>query len=98
MNSVTHILGIQITKDKFDVHLRLLAGSEWHQSATFANEPKGFKALGKWLAQQGPSEQAALHACMESTSRYGDALARFLYEEGHLVSMVNPRRTRHYAD
>ena len=98
MNSVTHILGIDIAKEKFDVHLRLLAGSEWHQAATFANEPKGFKALRRWLDQHGPAREAALHSCMEATSRYGDALAGFLHDEGYLVSMVNPRRTRHYAD
>lgn len=98
MNSVTHILGIDISKEKFDVHLRLLAGSQWHQAATFANEPKGFKALRKWLVEHGLSEPALLHGCLEATSCYGDALAEFLHDEGHVVSMVNPRRTRHYAD
>src|SRR5205807_3045273 len=48
--------------------------------------------------QHGPTHETCLHACMESTSRYGDALAGFLYEAGYLVSMVNPRRTRHYAN
>jgi transposase len=98
MNSVTHILGIDISKEKFDVHLRLLAGSEWNQVATFANTPKGFKALRRWLDQHGPAQETDIHSCMEATSRYGDALASFLYDEGYLVSMVNPRRTRHYAD
>jgi transposase len=98
MNSITHILGIDISKEKFDVHLRLLVASEQHQVATFTNQTKGFKALRRWLEQHGLAHEGCLHACMESTSRYGDALASFLYEEGFLVSMVNPRRTRHYAD
>jgi transposase len=35
---------------------------------------------------------------MEATSRYGEALALFLHERQHSVSVVNPRRIRHYAD
>jgi transposase len=35
---------------------------------------------------------------MEATSRYGEALAAFLHQQGHQVSVVNPRRIRRYAD
>jgi transposase len=85
--TATHILGIDIAKRKFDVNLRTPREEE--------NTLKGFKALLQWLVARGATQ---LHACLESTSRYGDALARFLYEKGYRVSMVNPRRTRHYAD
>jgi transposase len=91
-----HILGIDISKDKFDVCLRPATPADAPgQHACFANTPAGFKKLQHWLAQQRP---AALHACLEATSRYGDALAGFLYEQKHTVSVVNPRRIRHYAD
>src|SRR5215216_3616175 len=98
MKPATHILGIDIAKDKFDVHLRTLVCSELHLAATFPNNPKGFQALLRWLVQKAPCANDHLHACMESTSIYGDALADFLHRQGYLVSMVNPRRTRHYAD
>lgn len=97
MKARTHILGIDIAKLKFDVHLRLLAEEGPRQSATFANNPKGFQALQQWLATHAPQVGEQLHACLESTSRYGDALAAFLYGQGHQVSLVNPRRTHHYA-
>ena len=91
----THILGIDISKDKFDVCLRAAASESARHAATFANHAKGFKALNTWLAKHsGP----ALHACLEATSRYGDALALHLHQHGHTVSLVNPRRPRHYAD
>jgi transposase len=94
---ITHILGIDISKDKFDVCLRSAAAAEQKRACTqFDNNPSGFKKLQRWLAHQagiGP-----LHACLEATSRYGDALALFLHEHQHAVSVVNPRRIRHYAD
>lgn len=91
----THILGIDIAKNKFDVRLRAAAPEGARHAATFPNHAKGFKALNTWLAKHcGPT----LHACLEATSRYGDALARHLHQHGHTVSLVNPRRTRHYAD
>ena len=83
----THILGIDISKDKFDVCLRPAADEGPRQAATFPNHAKGFKALDKWLGQQPVPH---LHACLEATSRYGDALAHHLHQQGHTVSVVNP--------
>lgn len=98
MQPVTHILGIDIAKGKFDVNLRRLETADGRVEATFTNNPKGFKALQHWLVKHGPYSSTRVHACMESTSRYGDALAQFLHQEDYQVSLVNPRRTRHYAD
>jgi|SRR5579859_923191 len=92
----THILGIDISKDKFDVCLRPTEATEARlQHAQFENNPKGFKKLQRWLAQK---PLGGLHACLEATSRYGDGLALFLHEQQHTVSVVNPRRIRKYAD
>jgi transposase len=35
---------------------------------------------------------------MESTGRYGDALATYLHQQKHQVSMVNPARIKKYAE
>jgi transposase len=98
MNAAIHILGIDISKSKFDVHLRTLVDADPRHSATFTNHAKGFQELQSWLAARGVSRPPTLHACLEATSRYGDALAAWLHDQGHQVSLVNPRRTRHYAD
>lgn len=93
---VTHILGIDISKDKFDVCLCALGTNDAAgKHAVFDNTPAGFKKLLRWLAQQQAQQ---VHACLEATSRYGDALALFLFEQKHTVSIVNPRRIRRYAD
>jgi transposase len=98
MKPATHILGIDIAKGKFDVNLRPLETVDRRLEATFSNNPKGFKALHQWLAKHGPPLSGSVHACLESTSRYGDALAQFLHQAAYQVSLINPRRSRHYAD
>src|SRR5579883_3515883 len=97
MKEATYILGIDISKNKFDVNLRALAPSSARHSALFDNNPKGFAALERWLSGHKVNNPASLHACVESTSRYGDALAAWLHAKGYQVSMVNPRRTHNYA-
>jgi len=98
MKPATHILGIDIAKHKFDVNLRTLASVENRLAASFPNTPKGFQALHAWLVKNAKCSPEKLHVCLESTSRYGDGVAEFLHARNYLVSLVNPRRTRNYAD
>src|ERR1051325_10853123 len=87
------ILGIDIAKDKFDCCL-LAAGQKLHQE--FANTPRGFKQLLRWLAK-AQVLPAQLWACMEATGIYGEALLRFLFDARLTVSKVNPAQIKHYA-
>jgi transposase len=90
-NNTKVILGIDISKHKFDTTLRLGGGSLRQR---FANDVAGFAALAAWLRQHRLTQ---LHAALESTSRYGLALARFLQDQGFTVSILNPRALHHYA-
>jgi transposase len=56
------ILGIDVSKEKFDV--ALLVGEKYRHKR-FSNNPEGFKKLGQWLAEY---KVERLHACMESTN------------------------------
>jgi transposase len=85
------ILGIDISKSKFDV--ALLRDGQYH-TATFNNNTGGFVKLRKWLKKHDANQ---LHACLEATGRYGEALALFLHEAGYQVSVVNPSRIQAYA-
>jgi len=89
MNTAT--LGIDIAKRSFDVCL-LVGGQVIAKH--FDNSPDGFAKLTR-LLQKHAAEQ--VHACMEATSSYGTALARYLHEHGHRVSIVNPARIAAYA-
>jgi len=85
------ILGIDISKKTFDVAL-LCEDKFKHKK--FCNNTSGFKALSLWLAR---FEVTQLHACMEATSSYGEALAEYLYAAGYGVSIVNPARIKGFA-
>ena len=85
------IVGIDIAKGNFHAVL-LTADAEHHRS--FPNNAKGFAQLHAWLRNR---KVAQVHACMESTGAYGEALAVELHEHGHVVSIVNPARIKGFA-
>lgn len=87
-----YILGIDIAKATFDV--ALLGGPQTYRGH-FKNTPTGFRKLGRWLCNR---DADVVHACMEATNRYWSALAEVLHAAGHTVSVVNPKRIKHYAE
>jgi transposase len=87
-----HVLGIDISKSKFD--LALLRDNGKFKHKVFPNTPAGFAQLSTWLEKQ---KVQRAHACMEATGTYGEALATYLHDAGHVVSIVNPARIKAYA-
>jgi transposase len=85
------VLGIDVAKSKLDVAL-MLNGKALMKK--FDNNIKGFKLLQGWLASLKVEQ---VHACLEATGPYGDAIAEFLYERGYRVSVVNPLRIKSFA-
>ena len=86
------VLGIDISKKDF--HVALLKETRAAKTKKITNNIQGFESLLHWLKQHSASE---LHACMEATSIYGEALAEFLYSAGFQVSIVNPARIKGFA-
>jgi len=85
-------LGIDISKLKFDVCLSGPGGKFRHH--VFPNSPAGFTQLCVWLSQQRVER---VHACLKATGTFGEALATYLHEAGHLVSVVNPAAIKAYG-
>jgi transposase len=85
------ILGIDISKKKFDVAL-------WHENKfrhkVFANTEAGFAQLQEWLNKQLVTK---VHGCMEATGTYWEALAEYLVAQGHQVSVVNAAAIKNYG-
>lgn len=82
-------LGIDISKKTFDV--ALLKGKRRPKTAKFDNTQEGFEQLIQWLKKQGIEQ---VHACLEATNTYGQALASYLDNPKHQVSIVNPSRIK----
>src|ERR671917_15517 len=92
MEAAHGVLGIDLAKLTFDATLLTTSGAQHYQS--FPNTPEGFTQLQVWLTQYGVTQ---LHACMEATNIYYEALATWLHAQGHIVSVVNPARIKGYA-
>jgi transposase len=85
------ILGVDIAKQKFDAAL-LVDGKVKHK--TCKNSAEGFETLILWLEKHNIQKA---HVCMEATGNYGEDLATFLHDAGHIVSIVNPARIKGFA-
>lgn len=84
-------LGIDIAKETFDVCMTIEGKN---RQAQFENNAAGFKRLGHWISKYTPVK---VHACLEATGQFGEALSEYLYQEGYQVSVVNPARIKAYA-
>lgn len=91
MSDTYSYLGIDIAKATFEVALP--HGSR-QRGRGFTNDPAGFQALSRWLDKQSAGQ---VWAVQEATGRYGEALAHYLAEQGHIVSVVNPVRIKAFG-
>lgn len=86
-------LGIDVAKAKLDCALRLPEGKLRHK--VVENSTSGFQALSIWLAKQGAE---TVHACMEATGTYWEAVAEYLSGiEGTTVSVINPAQIKAFG-
>lgn len=88
----SYSLGIDVAKDTLDACLLLPTGKYKHHR--FPNTPDGHQALLQWAQGLGAP---LVHACLEATGTYGDAVARFIHGRGQTVSILNPKVVVHYA-
>jgi transposase len=87
-------VGIDVSKSKFNACY--LADSQSRgQDGEFTSDAAGHAKFLAWLDRVGAGR--ALHLCMEETGCYGQALAAFLHEAGHHVSIVNAALIKNYG-
>ncbi|WP_371220766.1 IS110-like element ISOt5 family transposase [Orientia tsutsugamushi] len=87
MNSI--IVGIDVSKETFDAAVLI---NNKVQTRKFNNNSEGFNKLVTWLKSRGSG-----HVCMEATGIYWKNLAKYLYDYGYKVSVVNPARIKGFA-
>lgn len=84
-------LGIDVGKS--NLHCELLQDDRSARKS-FSNNRKGFEQLAAWLANRGAGD---VHACLESTGAYGEAIAEYLHDRGLVVSVVNPSQIKAFG-
>ena len=85
-------LGLDVAKLKFNACLIRPDGKLRHR--VFANDEAGFSQLSEWLTKNSAPRA---HACLEATGAYSEALATYLHDAGHTVSVLNPAAIKAYA-
>lgn len=99
---MTSYLGIDVSKATLDVALLEPDPSKPPKPTkppkprhrVFPNTPGGHQQLLAWLRNR---KAEGVHACLESTGTYGEAVALALYGAGHMVSVVNPALVRAFG-
>ena len=84
-------LGVDISKDSFHVELSI---NHKLRHRRFANRQEGFAELSAWLTKH---KAVPVQACLEATGPYSEALALYLHEQGHTVSVVNPAQIKAFG-
>lgn len=84
-------LGVDISKGSFHVELSI---NHKLRHRRFANHKEGFAELSAWLVKH---KTPAVHACLEATGPYSEALALYLHAQGHTVSVVNPAQIKAFG-
>jgi transposase len=85
-------LGIDVSKATLDV--ALVKDEKKPRHKVFANSAAGHQQLLQWLKDSGAT---AVHACLEATGTFAEAVTLSLADAGHRVSVVNPAQIHHFA-
>lgn len=82
MQDKTTFLGIDISKQHFDLAIVDCSGKHVHNHKRFNNNTFGFTQMRKWLGKQNLPAASTWLFCMEHTGVYGYHLCCFLEEQG----------------
>ena len=85
------VLGLDVAKATVQAELRTNGNKV---RFGFANNARGFAQLDRILKEHNVPK---VWAGLEATGPYSHALALWLHGQGHRVSLLNPRRVKHYA-
>lgn len=84
-------LGLDVGKYKISA---CLLRDNKKKDKTFPNDATGHHGVVSWLEQ---NDAGHVHACLESTGGFSEALATVLHDAGHEVSIVNPSRIKAFG-
>lgn len=83
-----YYVGIDVAKFKHDFTVVTSDGEVIVESTTFKNDLKGFETIKDSLSNLDHSQEIKIG--LESTGHYHKNLVKFLTEQGHKVSVLNP--------
>jgi transposase len=95
---LTHIIGIDVSKDTISVRLMVLGESPQPAGdiQIFPNSKAGYAQLDGWLLRRGMVAETG-QVVMEATGVYWEGCALYFHEHGYQVSVVNPAQIKYFA-
>ncbi len=90
-------IGIDVSKKKLDVVVLLEPDTLNKRQKQVPNTPEGFQTPITWCQNQTGAAPEELHAVMEATGPYHEALAHALHDAGLVVSVINPNALKDVA-
>lgn len=90
-------IGIDVSKTKLDCCWVRDADKLKVKTKVFKNTLDDHVALARWLLSQTGETSEQIVVVLEATSIYHESLAYHLFEQGFLVSVVNPARSHEFA-
>ena len=100
MDILKYGCGIDMAKEKFDVHLLGINSVMQFQnlgSRTFDNNHSGFKEFQKWVRRFCKQDVPVVYL-VEATGSYHENLSMFLYSAGEFISVVLPNKSKRYME
>lgn len=85
-------LGLDISKDTIDA---CSIDDRGEHAKKISNNAKGFEQLKRWVQNRKAKD---IHVCMEPTGSYYEGAAESFADDGFMVSIVNPRQIKSFAD
>ena len=91
-------VGIDISKRDLHVAYEYLSKDRIRvKKRRFSNTFKEYSKLNEWI-KQNLSRGERIQIVMEVTGSYYENIASYLYEEGHIVSVINPVRIKAFGE
>ena len=97
---VKSIIGVDISKDSFDVCFGTLDNAlqqKFPGRAKFPNTQTGFRKFVTWTLKHQPTDETSLWFVLEATGVYYEALAYYLRDHGYQVAVILPTKMKHYT-
>lgn len=92
------IIGIDVSKDKFDVCWLRDANTGKKKSKSLKNNSKGHSEVYHWLLKNVGGEAPDILIVIEPTNVYHEALIHFLYDKGFKIFLVNSGKAKKFSE
>lgn len=97
--NLKYAVGIDVSMDNFHVCFSVINALQKvtiKGSRSFTNNSKGFQSLAIWVKNHQKEANLPIIYAMEATGIYYENLAWFLHHLGHQVSVILPKKAKHY--